>query len=96
MKRARVFGMLAVAAVAGATACSLPIAGVQTDRAVEAQRAPEESFDAKIDRHSATLVAEGRRIFRYDTFGSEVIAQASEPGVNRCVGRRVPAVVRRS
>jgi hypothetical protein len=29
-------------------------------------------FDAQIDRNSAGLLAEGRKIFRYDTFGSEV------------------------
>jgi hypothetical protein len=38
---------------------------------VEAQKAPSESFDAKIDRNSSALLAEGRQIFRYDTFGSE-------------------------
>jgi len=29
------------------------------------------SFDHVIDRHSATMLGEGRQIFRYDTFGSE-------------------------
>ncbi|HKW55339.1 MAG TPA: hypothetical protein VJO12_16735 [Stellaceae bacterium] len=31
-----------------------------------------EGFDSQIDHNSATLLAEGRQIFRYDTFGSEV------------------------
>jgi hypothetical protein len=73
MQHARVTAALAALAVTGTVACSLPIGGVQTDRAVQAQRAPEESFDAKIDRHSAALVTEGRRIFRYDTFASEAV-----------------------
>jgi hypothetical protein len=59
--------MLAGAAVA----CSVPIKGVETEHAVEAQKAPSESFDAKIDGNSSALLAEGRKIFRYDTFGSE-------------------------
>jgi hypothetical protein len=67
----RVLKTLAAVLVAGAAACTLPIAGVETDRAVEAQRAPSESFDSKIARHSTALIEEGRRIFRYDTFGDE-------------------------
>jgi hypothetical protein len=63
---------LCVVALAGvAVACSVPIKGVETEHAVEAQKAPSESFDAKIDRNSSALLAEGRQIFRYDTFGSE-------------------------
>ena len=70
MKRARVFGALTAVAVAGAAACSVPITDVETDQAVEAQTAPEESFDSKIDQHAAALLADGREIFRHDTFGS--------------------------
>ena len=35
------------------------------------QGASQEGFDRTIDRHSRTMLAEGRKIFRYDTFGSE-------------------------
>jgi hypothetical protein len=71
MKLARVLGALTAVAIAGAAACSVPITGVETDQAVEAQTAPEESFDSKIDQHAAALLADGREIFRHDTFGSE-------------------------
>jgi hypothetical protein len=71
MECVRVAGALAIVAVISVVACSLPISGVKTEQAVETQKAPEESFDSKIDRHSADLIAEGRKIFRYDTFGSE-------------------------
>src|SRR4051812_43632972 len=33
--------------------------------------APAEGFDADIARHSQTMLDQGRKIFRYDTFGSE-------------------------
>ena len=59
------------ALAAAAVACSVPIKGVETEHAVEAQKAPSESFDSKIDSNSSALLAEGRKIFRYDTFGSE-------------------------
>ena len=58
-------------ALAAAVGCSAPIKGVDTEHAVEAQKAPAESFDSKIDANSSALLAEGRKIFRYDTFGSE-------------------------
>jgi hypothetical protein len=64
---------LAAVVAAGAAACSLPIAGVETDRAVQVHRAPGESFDSKIDRYSSRLLTEGRQTFRYDTFGSEAV-----------------------
>jgi hypothetical protein len=44
---------------------------VETDPAVRAQQAPAKSFDARIEDHAKTMLAEGRKIFRYDTFGSE-------------------------
>src|SRR6187455_3420889 len=45
--------------------------GVQTDPAVTAQRFPKQEFDDRIDRNASELLTEGRKIFRYDTFGSE-------------------------
>ena len=44
---------------------------VQTDPAVKAQRFPKQEFDDRIERNADELLAEGRKIFRYDTFGSE-------------------------
>jgi hypothetical protein len=43
----------------------------ETNPAVTAQRFPAESFDSKIEEHAETLLTEGRKIFRFDTFGSE-------------------------
>jgi len=37
----------------------------------QAQRAPSRSFDDQIEDNAKDMVKEGRRIFRYDTFGSE-------------------------
>ena len=71
MQCSRVAGIPAIAAVISVVACSLPISGVKTEQAVETQKAPKESFDSRIDRHAADLIAEGRKVFRYDTFGSE-------------------------
>jgi hypothetical protein len=45
--------------------------GVETDPVVRAQRAPAKSFDDRVDDHARTTLAEGKKIFRYDTFGSE-------------------------
>jgi hypothetical protein len=45
--------------------------GVETDPAVRAQRAPEKSFDDRVDDNAKEMLKEGKRIFRYDTFGSE-------------------------
>ncbi len=53
------------------SSCATRPRGVETDPAVTAQKAPEGSFDAKIERYSRQLFDEGRKIFRYDTFGSE-------------------------
>jgi len=47
-----------VALAAVGVACSVPIKGVETEHAVEAQKAPAESFDAKIDGNSAAMLAE--------------------------------------
>ena len=43
----------------------------ETNPAVKAQQFPAESFDSKIEEHADTLLEEGRKIFRYDSFGSE-------------------------
>ncbi|HTD82517.1 MAG TPA: hypothetical protein VK648_01870 [Gemmatimonadaceae bacterium] len=45
--------------------------GVETDPAVRAQRAPEKSFDDRVDDNAKEMLKEGKRIFRYDSFGSE-------------------------
>jgi hypothetical protein len=52
-------------------ACATRPTDVATDPAVQAQKAPEGSFDGKIDRHAKAMLEEGRKIFRFDTFGSE-------------------------
>jgi len=39
--------------------------------AAQAPIAPTEGFDSQIGRNSAALLAEGRKTFRYDTFGDE-------------------------
>jgi mono/diheme cytochrome c family protein len=52
-------------------ACSTKPMGVETNPAAQAQRAPGRSFDDQIDDHSKDMLKEGRKIFRYDTFGSE-------------------------
>ena len=54
-----------------AFACTTKPIGVETNPAVQAQRAPSRSFDDQIEDHAKDMVKEGRRIFRYDTFGSE-------------------------
>ena len=54
-----------------AGACTTKPTGVDTDPAVRVQQAPATSFDDRIDDHSREMFKEGRKIFRYDTFGSE-------------------------
>ena len=53
------------------TACSTRPKEVATDPAVKAQKFPRQEFDDKIDRSANEMLAEGRKIFRYDSFGSE-------------------------
>src|SRR5713226_2775417 len=63
---------LAVPAVATVLAAGYWVESLQAQaprKAVPA--ASSASFDQMIDRNSATMLAEGRKIFRYDTFGSE-------------------------
>ena len=54
-----------------AYACTTKPTGVETDPAVRAQQAPSKSFDDRIEDHAREMLKEGRRVFRYDTFGSE-------------------------
>src|SRR5439155_8166488 len=65
-----------VAALLGGTvvvgiACSTHPKGVTTDTAVTAQKFPKQEFDDKIEKNSKQMLADGREIFRYDSFGSE-------------------------
>jgi hypothetical protein len=43
----------------------------ETSEAAKAQRFPAGSFDGKIDDNADEMLKEGRKVFRYDTFGSE-------------------------
>jgi hypothetical protein len=54
-----------------AVSCSTRPKGVQTDPAVKTQKFPKEEFQDKIDDNAKKMLADGRQIFRYDTFGSE-------------------------
>jgi len=45
--------------------------GVETDPAGRAQHAPTKSFDDHIEDNAKAPLKEGKRTFRYDTFGSE-------------------------
>ena len=57
--------------VVGVGACrSLPN-DVETDPAARTQAAPREEWEDKVTENSQQLMAEGKKIFRYDTFGSE-------------------------
>jgi hypothetical protein len=49
---------------------SLP-KGVSTDPAVKVERVPDEKFDDTIRESAEAMMAEGRKTFRFDTFGSE-------------------------
>src|SRR4051812_42918480 len=64
-----------VALVAGwivvGNACSTRPKGVTTDPAVTTQKFPTTDFDYKIDHNANEMLNEGRKIFRYDSFGSE-------------------------
>jgi hypothetical protein len=70
-KSITVVAMLAGWIAVGGAACSTRPKGVTTDPAVTAQKFPKEKFDDRIDKNADELLAEGRKIFRYDSFGSE-------------------------
>jgi hypothetical protein len=54
-----------------ASACGTQPRGIETDPAVLSQRAPAKSFDDRIEDHARSMFEDGRKVFRYDTFGSE-------------------------
>jgi hypothetical protein len=60
-----------VVLVALSDACTTKPQGVETDPAARSQRAPGKSFDDRIEDYAKETFREGRKIFRYDTFGSE-------------------------
>jgi hypothetical protein len=57
--------------LAVAYACTTKPQGVDTNPAALAQQAPKGSFDSKIEDNAKDLLEEGKKIFRYDTFGNE-------------------------
>jgi hypothetical protein len=57
--------------LSSAYACTTKPKGVETDPAVRAQQAPSRSFDDRIEDNAKETLKQGRKIFRYDTFGSE-------------------------
>src|SRR5262245_66544379 len=54
--------------VAAAGAAALAVTG--NDMSLSAQTA-RDNVDAQITRHAQAMLEEGKKIFRYDTFGSE-------------------------
>src|SRR5262245_10707367 len=65
--------MIVCAASAAALVASLAAVAAQTKPAKRTAPAPAASagFDQQITNHAQSLLEEGRRIFRFDTFGSE-------------------------
>jgi hypothetical protein len=57
--------------VALVVACASQPRGVETNPAALAQQAPRGSFDQKIEANAKDMLEEGKKIFRFDTFGSE-------------------------
>ncbi|HEY1542207.1 MAG TPA: hypothetical protein VGG01_07345 [Xanthobacteraceae bacterium] len=64
-------GLMAGASIAGLFGAMLAAAAPRTQPSFDAAIPRATSFDATITRHAQTLIDEGRKIFRYDTFGSE-------------------------
>src|SRR6185437_13785800 len=74
MKRMMILAAAGTAALAGAViASAAPPAGDNNTLSAKKAAAPAiaQGFDAVIARHSETMLEQGRKIFRYDTFGSE-------------------------
>jgi len=73
MKHVLVLAAAGAAALAGAVIASAsPPGGDDTTlSAKKTAPAAAQSFDAVIARHGQTMLEQGRKIFRYDTFGSE-------------------------
>jgi hypothetical protein len=69
MKHAIVGSMLLGLAIA--FACAPFPKEAETSPAVKAQRFPAKNFDGVIEDYAEEMLKEGRKIFRYDTFGSE-------------------------
>jgi len=65
--RGNLLSLGVVAAVTALAACSHSAGTPDTASA----QTSSTGFDSQIDHNSTTLLAEGRQIFRYDTFGSE-------------------------
>ncbi|HEV8615937.1 MAG TPA: hypothetical protein VGU22_10645 [Methylomirabilota bacterium] len=65
------FVVILILIVAIAYACTTKPGGVETNPAVTAQRAPHRSFDEAIEHNAKAMLENGKKIFRYDTFGSE-------------------------
>jgi hypothetical protein len=61
----------ALIAFAIAFACAPFPKEVETSPTVKVQRFPAESFDSLIDEHADSLMEQGRKVFRYDSLGSE-------------------------
>jgi hypothetical protein len=70
MRRPSIVTVVVLLAIVYACTTTRPT-GVETDPAVRAQRAPEKSFDDRVDDNAKEMLKEGKKIFRYDTFGSE-------------------------
>src|SRR5437868_2583310 len=66
-----VLSLVIIVALAAGVGCLRYPKEAQTNPAVKAQQFPAESFDSKIEAHADTLLEEGRKIFRFDSFGSE-------------------------
>jgi len=64
-------GLIVVAATLSACSRGSNPLGSAAEAAEARPRPATAGFDSQIDANSARLLAEGRRIFRYDTFGSE-------------------------
>jgi len=57
--------------ILGAGACGSLPKDVETDPAVRSQTAPREEWEDKITENSKQMLEDGKKIFRWDTFGSE-------------------------
>jgi hypothetical protein len=65
------WGAVTVLLLSAIVSCrSLP-KDVETDPAARTQAAPREEWDDKVTRNSEKLLDEGKKIFRWDSFGSE-------------------------
>ncbi|HKQ30471.1 MAG TPA: hypothetical protein VJS66_04220 [Burkholderiales bacterium] len=63
--------IVSVFAVLATASCRSFLKDVETDPIVRAQASPHEEWDDKVSRNSKALFDDGKKIFRWDTFGSE-------------------------